>query len=70
MSDQEHGTPEPLKIPAGVQQQTEEMVREAFSSLGEHLQRMRHDVDEFNRKRQETREKIGSGARRTNGRLV
>ena len=62
--------PEAIHIPAEIQQQAQDLVKGAFDTLSDHLQQLNSDLGDFSRKRQEVRERIQSGPRRTSGRIV
>lgn len=62
--------PSVIDVPEEVQEDAKEMVRGAFRLFADHTQRMADEMAEFNTKRQNVREKIQNGARRTSGRIV
>jgi len=63
-------TPEPLEIPEEVREQAKNLISQAFSLIGQQIERLGKDLKDFNNKRAEIRRKIDEGARRTSGRIV
>ncbi|HZP81288.1 MAG TPA: hypothetical protein VFB21_06605 [Chthonomonadaceae bacterium] len=62
--------PEDIQISEEVQEEAKSLIKEAFQLFDNQMKNMAADLAEFNRKRQEVRERIQRGARRTTGRIV
>lgn len=62
--------PKDIQISEEAQEETKSLIKEAFQLFDEQMKDMAADFAEFNRKRQEVRERIQRGARRTTGRIV
>ena len=58
------------EIPESAQECARELASEAFATVGGSLKQMARELEEFNQRRSETREKINRGARRTSRRIV
>jgi hypothetical protein len=65
-------TRDPLsdKLPADFAEQSQRIVNNAFRLLAEQTQQLANDIAEFNQRRNDTKERIRRGARRTTRRVV
>ena len=62
--------PEQPEIPEEVCERAKNLISQAFSLIGQQIERLGKDLEDFNNKRAEIRRKINDGARRTSGRIV
>jgi hypothetical protein len=62
--------PEQPEIPEEVSERVKNLISQAFSLIGQQIDRLGKDLEDFNNKRAEIRRKIDDGARRTSGRIV
>jgi hypothetical protein len=62
--------PEQPEIPEDVSERAKNLISHAFSLIGQQIERLGKDLEDFNSKRAEIRRKINDGARRTSGRIV
>jgi hypothetical protein len=62
--------PEQPKIPEEVSERAKNLISQAFFLIGQQVERLGKDLEDFNNKRVEIRSKINDGARRTSGRIV
>ena len=62
--------PEYPEIPIEVSERANNLIFQAFSVIGQQIDRLGKDLEDFNNKRAEIRRKINDGARRTSGRIV
>lgn len=58
------------KVPKEARDRASKLISQIFDLLGQQLGRLGKDLEEFNKKRTETRRRIDEGARRTSGRIV
>jgi hypothetical protein len=63
-------TPEQPDIPEEARDQAKNLISQAFALIGQQIERLGKDLEDFNNKRAEIRRKIDDGARRTSGRIV
>ena len=62
--------PEQPEIPEDVSERAKNLISQAFSLIGQQIEQLEKDLEDFNNKRAEIRRKINDGARRTSGRIV
>jgi hypothetical protein len=62
--------PSVLDIPETLQEDAKNLIKNAFQLFSQHTKDMSDELNEFNRRREETRRRIHDGAKRTSGRIV
>lgn len=62
--------PPRIDLPEDVKDKAKGMIDAAFRLFADHAQNMADELATFNRNRQEVRDRIERGARRTSGRIV